>query len=150
MGKRSVPRRRPGEIWLLLAIHDTRDSCRRTGKYPCCTDRKEYPCACHDGARGVRPGRQPRLPECFTTEGDTRVLTSKDRIHGLQGLAGTGKTTTLESIREGAERDYKVEGFAPTLRAAGQLREARIEANTLQSFLARKQDETPASRDCAC
>ena len=73
------------------------------------------------------------------------VLTSKDRIHGLQGLAGTGKTTTLESIREGAERKgYKVEGFAPTSRAAGQLREARIEANTLQSFLARKQDENPS------
>ena len=26
------------------------------------------------------------------------VLTSPDRIHGLQGLAGTGKTTVLSSI----------------------------------------------------
>jgi ABC-type uncharacterized transport system ATPase subunit len=32
------------------------------------------------------------------------VLTTRDRVHGLQGLAGTGKTTTLEAIREGAER----------------------------------------------
>ena len=53
------------------------------------------------------------------------VLTSTDRVHGFQGLAGTGKTTTLEAIREGAEQGgYKVEGFAPTSKAAGQLREA--------------------------
>ena len=66
------------------------------------------------------------------------VLTSRDRIHGLQGLAGTGKTTTLETIRTGAERSgYTVEGFAPSSKAAGALREAGISANTLQSFLAR-------------
>jgi len=66
------------------------------------------------------------------------VLTSHDRIHGLQGLAGSGKTTTLEAIREGAERNgFAVEGFAPTSRAAGQLRDAGIQADTLQGFLAR-------------
>jgi len=79
------------------------------------------------------------------------ILTSRDRIHGLQGLAGTGKTTTLETIKEGAERNgYAVEGFAPTSRATAQLREAGISANTLQSFLARGgQEQTagdPASR----
>ena len=75
------------------------------------------------------------------------VLTSPDRIHGVQGLAGTGKTTVLASIREGAEANgYKVEGFAPTSRAAGQLREEGIDATTLQSFLARgsgKEQATP-------
>jgi len=66
------------------------------------------------------------------------VLTSSDRIHGLQGLAGTGKTTVLSSIREGAEHSgYVVEGFAPTSRAAAQLRESGISATTLQSFLTR-------------
>lgn len=66
------------------------------------------------------------------------VLSSHDRIHGLQGLAGSGKTTTLEAIREAAERNgYAVEGFAPTSRAAGQLRDAGIQADTLQGFLAR-------------
>ena len=66
------------------------------------------------------------------------VLTSRDRVHGLQGLAGSGKTTTLESIREGAERNgYAVEGFAPTSRAAAQLRDAGIASDTLQGFLAR-------------
>jgi conjugative relaxase-like TrwC/TraI family protein len=69
------------------------------------------------------------------------VLTSADRVHGFQGLAGSGKTSTLAAIREGAEQGgYKVEGFAPTSKAAGQLREAGIEANTLQSFLARQKD----------
>jgi ATP-dependent exoDNAse (exonuclease V) alpha subunit len=66
------------------------------------------------------------------------VLTSHDRVHGLQGLAGTGKTTTLEAIREGAERNgYAVEGFTPTSRAAAQLRDAGLSAGTLQGFLAR-------------
>jgi ATP-dependent exoDNAse (exonuclease V) alpha subunit len=69
------------------------------------------------------------------------VLTSADRVHGFQGLAGSGKTSTLAAIREGAEQGgYKVEGFAPTSKAAGQLRAAGIEANTLQSFLARQKE----------
>lgn len=69
------------------------------------------------------------------------VLNSTDRIQGLQGRAGTGKTSVLRSIREGAEKSgLVVEGFAPTSRAAGQLREAGIEASTLQSFLARRTD----------
>ena len=47
--------------------------------------------------------------------------------------------TTLETIREGAEKSgYTVPGFAPTSKASGQLRDAEIEANTLQSFLQRK------------
>lgn len=66
------------------------------------------------------------------------VLASSDKVHGLQGLAGTGKTTTLEAIREAAERKgYAVEGFAPTSKATNQLREAGITADTLQGFLAR-------------
>jgi conjugative relaxase-like TrwC/TraI family protein len=66
------------------------------------------------------------------------TLNSTDRVHGLHGRAGTGKTSVVQSIREGAEKSgYAVEGFAPTSRAAAQLREAGIEATTLQSFLAR-------------
>lgn len=78
------------------------------------------------------------------------VLNSPDRIHGLQGRAGSGKTSVLFSIREGADKSgYTVEGFAPTSRAAAQLREAGIEASTLQSFLARKaeiSDDRPQPR----
>jgi conjugative relaxase-like TrwC/TraI family protein len=65
------------------------------------------------------------------------VLTSRDRVQGLQGRAGSGKTSALESIRQGAEQSgYAVEGFAPTSRAARQLRDAGIAADTLQGFLA--------------
>jgi conjugative relaxase-like TrwC/TraI family protein len=69
------------------------------------------------------------------------VLSSPDRIQGIQGFAGSGKTTTLTVIRSAAERQgYQVEGFAPTSRAARQLKEAGIEAGTLQAFLVREQD----------
>ena len=65
------------------------------------------------------------------------VLTSYDRVQGLQGRAGSGKTSVLSLIREGAEQNgYAVEGFAPTSRAAKQLRDAGIKADTLQRFLA--------------
>ena len=77
------------------------------------------------------------------------VLTSRDRVQGMQGLAGTGKTTTLSAIREGAEKSgFAVEGFAPTSKAANQLREAGISADTLQGFLARGSTgpANPASR----
>jgi conjugative relaxase-like TrwC/TraI family protein len=66
------------------------------------------------------------------------VLSSRDRIQGIQGFAGSGKTSTLVAIRTAAERQgYQVEGFAPTSRAARQLKEAGIDAGTLQAFLAR-------------
>jgi len=66
------------------------------------------------------------------------VLSSPDRIQGIQGFAGTGKTTTLSVVRNAAEsQGYAVEGFAPTSRAARQLGEAGIESGTLQGFLAR-------------
>lgn len=66
------------------------------------------------------------------------VLSSPDRIQGIQGYAGTGKTTTLAAIRAAAEtQGYTVEGFAPTSRAARQLAEAGVETSTLQGFLAR-------------
>ena len=66
------------------------------------------------------------------------VLSSPDRVQGIQGFAGSGKTTTLTVIRSAAERQgYRVYGLAPTSRAARQLHEAGIEAQTLQAFLAR-------------
>jgi len=66
------------------------------------------------------------------------VLSSPDRIQGIQGFAGAGKTTTLSVIRDAAESNgYAVEGFAPTSRAARQLGEAGVESGTLQGFLAR-------------
>ena len=69
------------------------------------------------------------------------VLVSHDRVLGIQGSAGAGKTTALQLIREQAEaRGYSVEGVAPTSRASKQLEQAGIPAGTLQAFLARRHD----------
>ncbi|MDR5727811.1 MAG: MobF family relaxase, partial [Terriglobia bacterium] len=66
-----------------------------------------------------------------------QVLSSPDRVQGIQGYAGVGKTTVLGVLRTAAEaQGYEVQGFAPTSRAAKQLREAGVEAMTLQGFLA--------------
>jgi conjugative relaxase-like TrwC/TraI family protein len=75
------------------------------------------------------------------------VLSSPDRIQGIQGFAGVGKTTTLTVIRGAAEtQGYQVEGFAPTSRAARQLGEAGVNAQTLQSFLARAADSAASGQ----
>jgi conjugative relaxase-like TrwC/TraI family protein len=68
------------------------------------------------------------------------IFLSREKIVGLDGVAGGGKTTTLSVVREGAESaGYTVEGFAPTSRAAQKLGEAGIETRTLQSHLAQGQ-----------
>jgi len=69
------------------------------------------------------------------------VLVSRDRVLGIQGSAGAGKTTALRLIREQAEaRGYGVEGLAPTSRASKQLQQAGIAAGALQAFLARRHE----------
>jgi len=66
------------------------------------------------------------------------ILSSRDQVVGLEGVAGTGKTTSLAAIREAAGRQgYQVEGLAPTSRATQQLEEAGIQSSTLQGHLAR-------------
>ena len=70
-----------------------------------------------------------------------QILSSRDQVTALEGVAGAGKTTSLAAIREAAERDgYKVEGFAPTSRAAQKLGEAGIESRTLQRHLTRSEE----------
>ncbi len=71
------------------------------------------------------------------------VLSSPDRIQGIQGYAGAGKTTALSVIRSAAEtQGYSVRGFAPTSRAARQLNEVGVESETLQKFLAQSSERT--------
>jgi conjugative relaxase-like TrwC/TraI family protein len=69
------------------------------------------------------------------------VLSSPDRIQGLQGFAGSGKTASLSVVRDAAEsQGYTVRGFAPTSRAARQLNDAGVVSETLQKFLAHSAD----------
>ncbi len=94
--------------------------------------------ACHAESRSqLNEGQRKAIQE---------ILTSRDRVQGLQGLAGTGKTSALSTVREAAEQaGYTVEGFAPTSKASNQLREAGISASTLQSFLRRGGTDRDAS-----
>ena len=64
---------------------------------------------------------------------------STDRVIGVQGYAGTGKTTMLKRLRVLAEsRGYSTMGLAPSASAARTLdRESGIGSETLQRFLAR-------------
>ena len=69
-------------------------------------------------------------------EAITKVLTSEDRYVAVQGLAGTGKTTMLRSLREMAqEQGYTVRGMAPTGAASKVLaRETGIATDTVSMF----------------
>ena len=88
----------------------------------------------------VRNSVSDRHPELSVAQRNAveDLFLSREKIVGLDGVAGAGKTTVLSVIREGAEEDgYRVEGFAPTSRAAQKLAEAGMETSTLQMHLAR-------------
>ena len=69
----------------------------------------------------------------------TTILSSKDRVVGIQGYAGTGKTAMLDRARALAEkRGYRMMGLAPSASAVQTLAaESGIASETLQGFLAR-------------
>jgi len=75
------------------------------------------------------------------TQGQTRaarlILQSKDRVIGVQGYAGTGKTYLLQAVRALADtKNIEVKGFAPSATAANTLeQEAGIESQTIAKHL---------------
>jgi conjugative relaxase-like TrwC/TraI family protein len=72
------------------------------------------------------------------------VLSTPDRIQGIQGFAGSSKTVTLSLIRTAAEtRSFEVEGFVSNYHAARQLGDAGIRAGSLQEFLTRSTGPAP-------
>ena len=66
------------------------------------------------------------------------ILSSTDRVVGVQGYAGTGKTTMLDRLRALSEsQGYGTMGLAPSASAARTLeRESGIGSETVQRFLA--------------
>ncbi len=98
----------------------------------------------------IRVATEDRHPELNAAQRQAvdEVFLSREKIVGLDGIAGAGKTTTLAVIREGVEaQGYTVEGFAPTSRAAQKLAEAGMETSTLQKHLTRgQQPDTGAQR----
>jgi len=90
----------------------------------------------------VRIATEDRHPELNASQRQAvdEIFLSREKVVGLDGIAGAGKTTTLFVVREGAEVEgYRVEGFAPTSRAAQKLGEAGMETSTLQKHLVRGQ-----------
>jgi conjugative relaxase-like TrwC/TraI family protein len=88
-------------------------------------------------ARQQTMERHPHLSLSQRNAVDT-VLTSRDRMMALEGVAGAGKTTSLAAVRDAAVRaGYEVEGLAPTSRAAQKLGEAGMATETLQRHLTR-------------
>ena len=85
----------------------------------------------------------PRLHNGRLTVGQKEavhlILTARDRVVGVQGYAGTGKTTMLDRARVLAEKSgHRIVGLAPSASAARTLgAESGIESETLQRFLAR-------------
>ena len=67
------------------------------------------------------------------------ILAAEDRVIGVQGYAGSGKTTMLDRARVLAgKKGYRMIGLAPSASAVQTLAaEAGIESETLQMFLAR-------------
>jgi len=70
-------------------------------------------------------------------EASRMILTSDDRFQGVQGLAGTGKTTMLEFVREAAEKKgWEVRGHSNGAEQAAVLeRESGIKSDTTARHL---------------
>lgn len=67
-----------------------------------------------------------------------RIVSEGNRLTGVQGYAGTGKTRMLTRVREIANtEDWECQGIAPSAAAARELGKAGIEAQTIAAFLAR-------------
>ena len=110
-------------------------------------ERETVALMCGGQARGRAPMRgwqvQGHLNKGPLTAGQKDavklILSAKDRVVGVQGYAGTGKTTMLNRARTLAEKKgWRMAGLAPSASAVQTLAsEAGIESETLQRFLAR-------------
>ena len=96
-----------------------------------CSGQDQYPDACELGDTPREVERDYQSLSNSQRVAVEEILNSRDQIIGLEGAAGSGKTTSLPAIRDATEREgYRVQGFAPTSGAALKLGEAGILANT--------------------
>jgi conjugative relaxase-like TrwC/TraI family protein len=64
-----------------------------------------------------------------------QVITGTDRVAGVQGRAGTGKTTTLRAVHDLASAEgLKLVGVAPSRGAAGELAATGIASQTIAAL----------------
>lgn len=65
------------------------------------------------------------------------MATSRDRVTGVHGVAGAGKSTLVRSLKDAALPGTTLIALAPTSSAAAELGEkAQIESRTVASLLA--------------
>ncbi|MEP2780834.1 MAG: MobF family relaxase, partial [Pseudoruegeria sp.] len=94
-----------------------------------------------------------RLNRTDLTEGQQDAIklglsTKEGRFVGIQGVAGTGKTTALRTLNAMASKaGYEVHGTAPTLKAVEALSEAIPGSRTVDSALVLAQHRGPVSPD---
>ena len=79
-------------------------------------------------------------------EASRMILTGSDRFQGVQGLAGTGKTTLLSFVREAAEaQGWRVIGHSSGAEQAATMeRESGIKSTTTSAWLI-EADKAPAA-----
>src|SRR3546814_3633864 len=84
--------------------------------------------------------REAGLANNLTPEQRTALLhlgRSEDRIGGVHGVAGSGKSTIIGALREASGEDATFIALAPTSSAAAELgKKAGIESRTVASLLA--------------
>ena len=93
-----------------------------------------------DGKSAVAPLRYDYRPaDWLSTDQQAairHVLQSADRITGIRGLAGTGKTTALRELNAACDRaGYSLRFCAPTAAATDVLRKEGFHSVTLETFL---------------
>jgi conjugative relaxase-like TrwC/TraI family protein len=127
----------PGAAARMLTSREVRELERDTIEVMRAGQQRQPPLVTHVTRRDIEHMYQ-HLSEHQRATVD-QVLGSRDQVQALEGVAGSGKTTALAAVRDGAQREgYAVEGCAPTSRAAQQLAEAGIASSTLQALLARR------------
>ena len=98
------------------------------------------------GADAVEARLEPSRLTRGQREAVRTVLLSNDLVIGVQGHAGSGKTTMLSEVKE-LLGERKIQGLAPSAVAARVLaREAGIPTRTLQYFLTRFGDLSDPAR----
>ncbi len=102
----------------------------------------------------IRIATEDRHPELNASQRQVvdQLFLSREKIVGLDGVAGAGKTTALAVIREGAAaQGYKVEGFAPHVSRgakAGRCRHGNIHA--AKNILHAASSRIPETAACMC
>jgi conjugative relaxase-like TrwC/TraI family protein len=133
---------------LLKTRHETGDQLHTRGRTSRRTARFELALADHlalalDDARPL--AARDRLLEAAGTAGLNAaqqaallyIGTSRDRIVGVHGVAGTGKSTLVGALREAADAQTILTALAPTSSAAAELGfRAKIESRTVASLIA--------------